>query len=296
MGPLKNEVVMHHRIIKFGSIIFCTLLLTGSMLLLSGCALQKDLLITRSNLNHKISSQTKDINKIKADLKAHLDEWNKEKKKLRTTQAELRSLLLELREEVAKLQGQLEKSTYLSETSAQKSNEYWLRLDETNQAVMKRLLHIEAYLGMESAESKIPSAAESVPLDKVRPAKKLTGDELYAAAKKLFDEGNYDAAREQFQAFLNENPKSEKADNAQFWIGETYYHEKWYEKAILAYQKVIEKYQNGNKVPSALLKQGLAFYNIDDKGNARLILRELIRKFPKSKEAQIAEKKLSRMK
>ncbi len=287
---------MHHRIIKFGSIIVGTLLLTGSVFLLSGCALKKDLLITRSNLSHKISSQTKDITKIKADLKAHLNEWNKEKKKLRTTQAELRSLLLELREEVAKLQGYLEKNTHLLETSAQKSNKYRSKLDETTQAIMKRLLHIEAYLGMESAESTIPSAAESATLDKVPPAKKLTGDNLYAAAKKLFDEGNYDKAREQFQTFLNENPKSKKADNAQFWIGETYYHEKWYEKAILAYQKVIEKYPNGNKVPSALLKQGLAFHSIDDKGNARLILKELIRKFPNSKEAEIAEKKLSRMK
>ncbi|MBW2646667.1 MAG: tol-pal system protein YbgF, partial [Deltaproteobacteria bacterium] len=264
--------------------------------LLSGCALQKDLVITKSNLSHKISSQTKDINKIKADLKAHLDEWNKEKKKLRTTQAELRSLLLELREEVAKLQGQLEKSTYLSETSAQKSSERWSRLDETAQAIRKRLLHMEGYLGLESSEGKIPSAGESVALKKAPTAKKLTGDELYAAAKKLFDEGNYDKAREQFQTFLNENPKSKKADNAQFWIGETYYHEKWYEKAILAYQKVIEKYPSGNKVASALLKQGLAFHSIDDKGNSRLILKELIRKFPNSKEAEIAEKKLSRMK
>ncbi len=283
---------MHNSIIKVGSIILGTLLLVGFMLLLSGCALQKDLVASRSNLNQKISSHTKNIKKIKTDLKAHIKKWNKKNKKLQATQAELRSLLRELREEARNLQGRLEKSTRLSEMSAKKNQEHYKMI----QSIMKRLLHIEAYLGMESTESMMPSAAEPVKLDKDRPAKKLTGDELYAAAKKLFDEGNYDAAREQFQAFLNENPKSKKADNAQFWIGETYYHEKWYEKAILGYQKVIEKYPNGNKVSGALLKQGLAFYNIDDKGNARLILKELIRKFPKSKEAQIAKKKLSRMK
>ena len=53
---------------------------------------------------------------------------------------------------------------------------------------------------------------------------------------------------------IQNHPKSSNADNAQFWIGETYYKEKWYEKAILEYQKVIEKYPSGNKAPAALLK------------------------------------------
>lgn len=283
---------MHYRIIKVRGITLSTILLAGSLILFSGCALQKDLLITRSDLNQRISAQTEDIKKMRADFKEHLKEWEKKNKALHATQAELRSLIHELREEVSNLRGQLEKSTYLAEMSVQKNTEH----DEMIQSVMKRLLHIETYLAMESTETMILSEDPLDKSEKDRSEQKLTGDALYAAAKKLFDEGNYATAREQFQTFLKENPKSQKADNAQFWIAETYYHEKWYEKAILGYQEVIEKYSKGNKVPSALLKQGLAFYNIDDKRNAQLILKELIRKFPKSKEAQIAEKKLSRMK
>ena len=82
------------------------------------------------------------------------------------------------------------------------------------------------------------------------------------------------------------------AGNAQFWLGETYYREQWYEKAILEYQKVIENYPDGNKIEASLLKQGLAFFNLGDKANARLILQELIRKHPKSNEAQIARQKV----
>jgi tol-pal system protein YbgF len=248
-------------------------------------------LITRSDLNQKISAQTENINKIKTDLQAHWKEWEKKNKEFHATQAELRSLIYELREEVSNLQGQIEKSAHLSELSSQKitANEKML------QSIMKRLLHMEAYLGTESTETLIPSEGTPDKPEKDRSERKLTGDALYAAAKKLFDTGDYGTAREQFQKFLKENPKSEKADNAQFWIAETYYHERWYEKAILGYQEVIEKYPTGNKVASALLKQGLAFYNIDDKRNAELILKELIRKFPQSKEAEIAEKKLSRM-
>jgi TolA-binding protein len=79
-------------------------------------------------------------------------------------------------------------------------------------------------------------------------------------------------------------------------VGETYYREKWFEKAILEYQKVVEKYPTGNKLPAALLKQGFAFSNLGDNANARLILESLIQKYPDSNEAGIAAKKLQGMK
>jgi TolA-binding protein len=59
---------------------------------------------------------------------------------------------------------------------------------------------------------------------------------------------------------------------------------------------VIEKYPKGNKVPASLLKQGFAFLNLGDKSNSRLILEELIRKYPKSNEAKIARDKLKDLK
>ena len=61
-------------------------------------------------------------------------------------------------------------------------------------------------------------------------------------------------------------------------------------------ENVIEKYPKGNKAPAALLKQGLAFSNIGDTANAKLILQELGRKYPKSNEARVAAEKLKTMK
>jgi tol-pal system protein YbgF len=120
--------------------------------------------------------------------------------------------------------------------------------------------------------------------------------EMYSRAKQAFDAGDLDAAREGFQDMLKRYPQSNNADNAQFWLGEIYYQEKWYEKAIVEYQKVIENYPKGNKVKSALLKQGYAFINIGDKSNASIILKELIKKYPDSSEAQLATRKLSQIK
>mgnify|MGYP000926555147 FL=1 len=48
----------------------------------------------------------------------------------------------------------------------------------------------------------------------------------------------------------------------------------------------------GNKVQAALLKQGFAFAGMGDKANARLILQELIEKYPNSSEAKMARQKM----
>jgi tol-pal system protein YbgF len=117
--------------------------------------------------------------------------------------------------------------------------------------------------------------------------------DLYAKGKKLFDTEDYAGARDAFMSLLAKFPKSDQADNAQFWIGETYFRETWYEKAILEYQKVIDDFPQGNKVPAALLKQGMAFVELGDKENANLIFKELIDRFPRSSEATLAAKKLN---
>jgi len=150
-----------------------------------------------------------------------------------------------------------------------------------------RIARIEEYLGFEASEGlDLPVTDDTLDNDT------LSDKERYDAAKRAFDRGDYSGARKGFQRLLTQFPASDNADNAQFWIGETFYREKWYEKAILEYQKVIEKYPKGNKVPASLLKQGLAFSNLRDKANARLILKELTKRFPKSHESGIAVKKL----
>ncbi|CAN2040783.1 Tol-pal system protein YbgF [Candidatus Magnetomoraceae bacterium gMMP-15] len=155
----------------------------------------------------------------------------------------------------------------------------------------KRIVQLEQYLGIKPSE-----ISRKALISKTKSVKSKSSDQkLYAAARKLFDQGNFEKARKGFVDFIQKYPKSENADNAQFWIGEIYYREKWYEKAILEYQKVIEEYSKGNKVPAALLKQGLSFLYLDDKANARLILKELTRKFPKSNEADVARKKLGNL-
>ena len=55
---------------------------------------------------------------------------------------------------------------------------------------------------------------------------------------------------------------------------------------------MIKHYPQGDKVPSALLKQGFAFLELGDRVDAKLLLQKVIKEYPHSLQAEIAAKKL----
>ncbi|MBN1931425.1 MAG: tol-pal system protein YbgF [Desulfobacterales bacterium] len=201
------------------------------------------------------------------------------------------------------MNGRLEENDYI----LKKKNNYYEVIDKQQEDRLKSLeeslrliqdsiISLEQYLNLEPSSNRFKKGTDSIVKSENQPEKEFSEDEIYILAKKAFDQGDFEEARLKFQKLIKKYPQSKNADNAQFWIGETYYREKWYEKAILEYQNVIEKYSKGNKVQASLLKQGFSFFNLGDKANARLILKELLEKYPKSNEAQIAKQKLKGIK
>jgi tol-pal system protein YbgF len=274
-------------------VIFISVVLAGLMALI-GCATQSDV----NTIDNRLSEmEMRDIQQRehREQLKSEFETYSQE---LRKQSAGLRATLEELNEDIRMLSGRLEEMEYAFKQQQQNAAD----LDSKEQAKLdgiaerveensQRLNRMDQYLNLESSKQR---AAVATPV--ARAPKPSSEDEIYRSAKEAFDQGDFEAAREQFQDFIKRYPDSKNADNAQFWIGEIYYREKWYEKAILEYQNVIEKYPKGNKVPAALLKQGLAFSSIGDAANAKLILQELGRKYPNSSEAKVAAEKLKTMK
>ena len=216
---------------------------------------------------------------------------------LRKDYAKLNASVEALKDDIQLLRGRLEESEFMlqerikSTESAEKGKQIQLdKLSISLNQIETRLQYIEQYLNLESAGSRSGEIARPQQAEK-----KLSDQEYYVAAKQAFDQADFEAARTGFTAIINDFPNSEHADNAQFWIGEIYYREKWYEKAILEYQKVIENYPKGNKVPASLLKQGFAFISLGDKANARLILKELSKSYPGTNEGKIALQKLKEL-
>ncbi|MBN2420549.1 MAG: tol-pal system protein YbgF [Deltaproteobacteria bacterium] len=119
---------------------------------------------------------------------------------------------------------------------------------------------------------------------------------LYESSLDLFNDGKYDQALSSFKSFLGAYPKSDLADNSQFWIGECYMGLNQYDHAILEFDKVIKNYPKENKVPNAMYRQAIAMQKIGELTGAKILLNKLIKMYPKSPEAADAEKKLAAMK
>jgi tol-pal system protein YbgF len=113
----------------------------------------------------------------------------------------------------------------------------------------------------------------------------------YKLALRAFNDQQYDKAIQQFRNFQRKSPNSDMADDAQYWIGESYFAQKDYNRAILEFNDVL-KYRRGDKVPAALLRQAQAFLEIGDKTDARLILQKLVNDYPNSQEAREARDRL----
>jgi tol-pal system protein YbgF len=258
----------------------------------AGCATRRDVTT--------IDSRLSEIELRDAEDRRRRDEISKSREAneqaLRQMSASLRAQIDELRDEVRGLRGRLEELEHSQrqrpasgETGEKPREDRLTRLEDANTQLAQRLTRVEENLRLEP----IPAGPKAE--SKIKPessAKAPSEEELYNRAKQSFEQGNTAQARRGFEELIQRYPNSASADNAQFWIGETFFRDKAYEKSILEYQKVIEKYPKGNKVPAALLKQGYAFLALGDKVNSRLLFEELVRKYPRSPEAKLASDKL----
>jgi len=144
------------------------------------------------------------------------------------------------------------------------------------------------------AEPEKLASAKEIPAE-LKGSSTGMGD-LYRNAYETFHRGDLEGARGKFEAFLRQYPNTELSDNAQFWIGETFYLKKDYEKAIIEYEKAIVKYPEGDKIPSAIFKQALSFLELNDKTNARSLFKRVIERYPRSDQAEMARKRLETIK
>lgn len=138
-----------------------------------------------------------------------------------------------------------------------------------------------------------PIAAKPAPV-KVAAVSKATGDpvSMYRKAYDSLKKGAYAEAKSGFGELLERFPDHEYSDNAQYWLGETDYAQKNYRHAVTNFQRVVDQYPGGNKVPDALLKMAYCHQLLGDKVKAREILQKIVDTFPWSEPAKKAKERL----
>lgn len=137
-----------------------------------------------------------------------------------------------------------------------------------------------------------PAAPEAPPQRALAGAKVA---ESYRNALMLYGKNRVADSRRAFQDVFDSDPTGELADNALFWIGETYFAAGDFRNAMRYYQRVTAEFGDQNKAPDALFKTALAIERTGDLALARKTLQEVIDRYPYSTPAASAKQELKRI-
>lgn len=107
-----------------------------------------------------------------------------------------------------------------------------------------------------------------------------TPREQYAYGFALMRKANYQEAEAAFKEFLADNPDDPLADNARYWLGETYYVRGDYPQAAETFLEGYQGNKTGPKAPDTLLKLGMSLAALGKSKEACATYDELKRTLP----------------
>lgn len=112
---------------------------------------------------------------------------------------------------------------------------------------------------------------------------------------RALSEEQYDDAIQYFRDFIHGSPTSGYADDAQYWIADSYLRKGLYSNAIKEFNQVVLRYGSSDRSAAALLKLAEVFSKIGDQVDARLSLQKLVKRYPGSSEASQAYRLLEQL-
>jgi TolA-binding protein len=127
------------------------------------------------------------------------------------------------------------------------------------------------------------------------PTAGLSPNRLYETAYGDYASGQWTLAIGGFEQLVRTFPQSERADDAQFYIGEALVALNRFPDAIAAYKLVIQNYPKGDQVHVAYYKRGLAQERLKQFEAARASFELAIKLFPDSVGAIMAKPGLDRV-
>ncbi len=192
----------------------------------------------------------------------------------------------ELQQRTSELQGRTESLEHEADGTAERQRDLYADLDMRIQN-LERLTKGSA--GAVSVLDGGPLAPGQLPVPGG------SDRDNYQAAFELLKQQRYELAAMAFQQFLVSYPDSQLADNAQYWLAESYYVTQKYDVALAEFEKVINNYPRSRKVPDALLKVGYCNYELARWNGARRALGRVQADYPDTTAARLAEQRLKRM-
>lgn len=182
-----------------------------------------------------------------------------------------------LRTDIAELRGQIE----------------LLSNDIGNAQRRQRDLYADVDQRLRALETKAtqPAPAES------RPAEPVAGEQkAFDDALAQFKSTNYAGAIQSLSAFLQRYPDSAYLPQAYFWLGSSHFAQLDCANAMPAYQTVVTRFATSPRAADAMLNMASCQLDRKDKGAAREMLDNLIKKYPNAPAAAAAKERLAEIK
>jgi len=208
----------------------------------------------------------------------------------RTGHADLVALVEELRREMEVLGQKAEDTNYRLSTLSGEIQATRVLLERTpatpagTDASTGGLTQAEEGTAPGDAE---PSGPGTAPL-----AGGAAPEEIFNTAYADYTRGNYPLAILGFREYVDRFPGSAFADDAMYWVGESYYSQGKFADAIQAFGEVAKRYPQGDKLPAAHLKRGYAYLESNQTAQGVVQLNALVEGFPQSEEARLARDRL----
>jgi tol-pal system protein YbgF len=176
-----------------------------------------------------------------------------------------------MRQEIAKLRGQIDTLTNEVSNLQKRNKDLYSDLDA-------RLKNLEP---------------KPVSVDGKSVAVARDEQAAYDAALVQFRSGQFPDAIRSLQNFLVRYPASAYVPSAHYWIGNAYYAQKDYRNAIASQQVVVQRFADTPRAPEALLNIAASQQEMNQRTAARATLDRIVKDYPDSDSAKVAKERLA---
>jgi TolA-binding protein len=176
--------------------------------------------------------------------------------------------------DIAALQGRIEELAHATEQHDRQTADDRARL-ETRVAAM------------EQTQTKI--------VDKVAPTMPDDKDQLWSQAGLRLAGGQRDDGRRFYRAFIQRFPQDPRASQAYLAIGQSFVAESKFPNAAAEFQKVLDAYPRSAEVPEAMWQLSSAFVQLKFCTDAKALLSDLVKRYPKSPRATDAKNEIKQI-
>jgi tol-pal system protein YbgF len=116
--------------------------------------------------------------------------------------------------------------------------------------------------------------------------------DLYNEARNDYTQGRYALAISGFKDVLELDKRGDLADNAHYWMGESYLAQRQHDLALAEFDNIIRDYPESNKRPDAYLKKAITLEEMGRRAEANVMYELVIEQFPRTPQERVARRKL----